>query len=152
MDSEKAERLARSLMKKYGLSDWGFKFDNAKRRAGMCRHSTRTISLSIDLVRIRSDDNTRNTILHEIAHALVGPGHGHDWVWKRKALEIGCDGQRCYTDVKIEGKWVAVCAHGKRFSRHRRPPKSITYSCLCEPGKPSILKYNENNQANCTRD
>jgi hypothetical protein len=152
MEIQKAEDLARSLMAKYDLHDWRFSFDNAKRRAGACNHTKRTISLSIHLVRIRSDDNVRNTILHEIAHALVGRGHGHNRIWKRKALEIGCDGKRCYTDAKIEGKWVAICAHGKRFSRHRRPYNSIIYSCLCIPGKPSILKYNENAKANRSRD
>ena len=152
MEIKKAEHLARRLMKKHGLADWLLRLDNAKRRAGMCKHSTKTISLSVPLVRIRSDDNVRNTILHEIAHALVGPGHGHDYVWRRKAIEIGCDGKRCFTDAKIEGKWVAICVHGNRFSRHKRPRKNTTYSCLCDPGKSSILKYNENTKANYSGD
>jgi SWI/SNF-related matrix-associated actin-dependent regulator 1 of chromatin subfamily A len=34
----------------------------------------------------------KDTILHEIAHAIVGPHHGHDEVWRGKAVEIGCTG------------------------------------------------------------
>ena len=41
-------------------------------------------------VRHADIDHIRDTILHEIAHALVGPCHGHDAVWRQKAREIGC--------------------------------------------------------------
>ena len=27
---------------------------------------------------------------------LVGPKHGHNEIWKQKALEIGCDAKRCH--------------------------------------------------------
>lgn len=40
------------------------------------------------------------TTLHELAHALVGPGHGHDKVWKEACLKLGLRlakaGQRYY--------------------------------------------------------
>ena len=147
MDETKAEKLARRLMDKHGLSHWEFRFDNAKRRAGCCWHVLKRISLSRNLIRIRSDDNIKNTILHEIAHALVGPGHGHDEVWRRKAIEIGCDGKRCYTDAKLDGRWVAVCTHGKTFFKHKRPPSGALYACKCEPSnKIYNLKFqlNEN--------
>jgi hypothetical protein len=36
-----------------------------------------------------------DTILHEIAHALVGPRHGHDTVWKAKCTDIGARPERC---------------------------------------------------------
>lgn len=32
-----------------------------------------------------------NTILHEVAHALVGPGFGHNQTWMEKAREIGLE-------------------------------------------------------------
>ena len=44
MKREEARALARSLMDASGLADWRFRFDHAKRRAGACTHSTRTIS------------------------------------------------------------------------------------------------------------
>ena len=62
---------------------------------------------------LNSDEATiRDTILHEIAHALT-PGQHHNDVWRRKATAIGCTGQRCakiaickpryqYTSVLVE--------------------------------------------------
>lgn len=40
-----------------------------------------------------------NTILHEIAHAIVGASHHHDKVWKDCAQRIGCDGSRLATGI-----------------------------------------------------
>lgn len=145
MNADDAMSIALKLMKKHGLSHWRFRFDNAKRRAGQCSHTYKFISLSLPLTQARSVDNVRNTILHEIAHALVGPGHGHNHVWRRKAREIGCDGNRCFTDTKLDGQWVAVCVHGKRFTRHRL--RSLEYSCRCEPGNFITLKFKKNENA-----
>ena len=39
-------------------------------------------------------EEVRDTILHEVAHALVGPGHGHDTVWKATAAQVGARPQR----------------------------------------------------------
>ena len=33
--------------------------------------------------------DVKDLILHEIAHALVGCAHGHDYVWKANCVEIG---------------------------------------------------------------
>jgi SprT-like family len=96
MDLMEARALALELMKEHGLEFWYFEFDNAKRRFGICRYNRRTIGLSRNLVLLSNKEQVKDTILHEIAHALVGPGYGHSWVWKRMALEIGCDGNRCY--------------------------------------------------------
>lgn len=134
MTLEKAKQLAIKLMTKHGLIDkgWSFKFDKAKRRYGCCMHSRRTISLSSLLTQIRFEDRVKNTILHEIAHALVGAGHGHDDVWRSKALEIGCNGQRCSNDASIKGDWIGECPNGHVHYRHRTPKKKT--SCgICNP-------------------
>ena len=89
MKREEARALARSLMDASGLTDWRFRFDHAKRRAGACTHSARTISLSGPLTDLYDEGTIRGVILHEIAHALVGPAHGHDAAWKRAARALG---------------------------------------------------------------
>lgn len=58
----------------------------------------KVVELSTRLVSINDEARVRLTILHEIAHALT-EGHGHDIIWKRKLLEIGGDGKRCYSST-----------------------------------------------------
>ena len=138
MDLFKAKELATILMSKHDLTSkgWRFEFDNAKRRFGCCNHRYRKISLSKALVSINDEARVKNTILHEIAHALVGGGHGHDWVWRSKALEIGCDGKRCYTSentVTPESKYVAVCnGCGRTHKRHRKPTRTSACGTCCK--------------------
>ena len=92
-----ALEMAASLMAAHGLDGWNVKLDHARRRAGQCDYRKREISLSRHYVRHAEESHIRDTILHEIAHALVGPRHGHDAVWRRKAREIGCTATRCHT-------------------------------------------------------
>ena len=75
--------------------------------AQLCRYGTRTIELSVFLVDRNGPEEVRDTILHEIAHALVGPGHGHDAVWKRQCIEIGARPVRCGDADMPDGKWQA---------------------------------------------
>ena len=75
-------------MARHGLGDWTFQFDRAKRRFGACNYTTRTISLSRTLTRLNDDAAVRETLLHEIAHALT-PGAGHGPAWQVKCLEFG---------------------------------------------------------------
>lgn len=132
MELIKAEKLTFKLLKKYNLSEWSFSFDSAVRRFGCCKHSKKQITLSKKLTMLRDEKNVKNTILHEIAHALVGPGHGHDEVWRSKALSIGCDGKRCGNDVSLVSKWVGICPAGHRHNYHRKPTRNK--SCgICYP-------------------
>lgn len=95
MDTNKARRMALDLMAQHGVTGrYQFKWDRAKSRLGLTRHDKGTISLSFSYVQSASEDNVRNTILHEIAHAMVGPGHGHGNVWRRQFLAIGGNGAR----------------------------------------------------------
>ena len=113
MKLDEAKSLTLTLMSQHNLTEWSFKFDNAKRRFGSCDSRLKEITLSKHLVLINDENRVKNTILHEIAHALVGCKHHHDNVWKQKALEIGCNGNRCYNSkdtVRVEGTYQAACS------------------------------------------
>ena len=141
MELEIVRNKAIELMNSHGLRNWGFKFDLAKRRFGCCDYRNRTITLSKHLVLLNSPERVINTILHEIAHALT-PGHHHDDVWRRKAIEIGYTGERCYSSkntVVVEGKYVAHCSSCNHKHYRFRNPK---YSVSC--GNCSGGTYNEN--------
>ena len=122
-----ARELAIELMREHGLEYWSFEFDNAMRRFGSCRFSTKRITLSQFLVLLNNQEKVKDTILHEIAHALVGSGNGHNKVWKSKAIEIGCSGERCYTrdDTNIvKGNFEAICPKcGHIHTKFRMPKK-----------------------------
>lgn len=131
MKLEEAKKLAEDLMLLHGLLNWKFKFDRAKKRLGSCHHTAKTITLSRFYVELNHEDKIINTILHEIAHALVGAGHGHDAVWRQKALEIGCDGARCSKANAVEGKYKAVCPHCKTIFHKFRKPKRVSSCGIC---------------------
>ncbi len=126
--------MANALARQHGLVGWRVEFDTAKKRAGVCRFGDRVISLSAPLTRLHATAEVRDTVLHEIAHALVGPRHGHDETWQRTARSIGCTGRRCVpSDAPgLPGAWVGVCAAGHVKERHRRPERVV--SCgECHP-------------------
>ena len=134
MDLGDAFWLAERLVEQHGLLGWQVEYDAAKRRAGVCRFRDRVIGLSAPITALHDEDQVRDTILHEIAHALVGPGHGHDAVWREIAVRIGSSGQRCVeADApRVAGAWMGVCPAGHVRDRHRRPER--VYSCTeCAP-------------------
>lgn len=85
MRLDEAHHMGRDLMRRYGLGEWRLTFTRAKRQAGVCRPDRKEIGLSSVLTQLHPEAEVRDTVLHEIAHALVGPTHGHDEVWRAKA-------------------------------------------------------------------
>lgn len=134
MDVREGLAMARRLVREHGLDGWTVRLDRAKTRAGVCRFAEREIGLSKPLTALHSQAEVRDTVLHEIAHALVGPQHGHDRVWRAKALELGSSGERCVSSEspRISGDWVGVCAAGHEATRHRRPTR-VTSCSRCLP-------------------
>lgn len=124
------EQFARHMMDAYGLYDWQFKFDTATKRFGVCKYTERTISMSRRLVQANTEAQCVDTVLHEIAHALVGYGHRHGPVWKAKATELGARPEACYTTAEVVavGKYKAYCAQcGPQAltAQDRRPTRKL---------------------------
>jgi predicted SprT family Zn-dependent metalloprotease len=146
--------LAESLIKQHGLNKqgWIFDFDNAINRCGVCKYRSRRIQLSKHYASLNNEENVKDTILHEIAHALVGAGHGHDHVWRSKAIEIGCKGFRCKSESTHEGfvitpsKYIATCKNcGYNSFRSRLPRKKVSCgNCATRFNPELILTYTLN--------
>lgn len=129
MDLLEVRRMAVGLMQQHGLGHWTLTFDRAKTRAGQCRYDRREISLSATLMRLQAEPDVRETILHEIAHALAGPGAGHGSAWRATAMRIGASGEvRLRTQALPKAEWVGTCPAGHQAHRHRRPAQPL--SCV----------------------
>ncbi len=100
MDLVKARSLVDHYMKRHNLHvEWEFRFDHGKKRFGRCaiRGSVKTISLSKHLTLLNSCKRVLETLLHEIAHALVGLGNKHNEIWAHKCRELGTRDERYYS-------------------------------------------------------
>ena len=81
--------MARELMDEHGLGEWTFAFLEAERRLGDCHFQDRVIRIGRAHALDASEAEIRDTILHEIAHALAGPEARHGPKWKATARRIG---------------------------------------------------------------
>ena len=133
MDLREAKALALEELTKHNLSHWTFKFDNAKTRFGYTLYSTKTISLSKSLTQDNPRAQVYDTILHEIAHALAGPGTGHGPIWKAQALAIGCSAERQFTsaDVNMNLRYRATCTVCLKTHHMARRPKNDKACATC---------------------
>lgn len=98
MTLKECQDLYQILIKKYDCdSKLGFlKRVKKFRCAGRYYYNKNEIKLQPTFVELNKIEVVTNVLLHEIAHALVPPRSGHNFIWKRKALSIGCNGRRCY--------------------------------------------------------
>lgn len=113
--------LAVSTLRDYGLLEkfWRVEWDNGKRRAGSCNYARRVITLSRIILPGAPDEEVRETILHEVAHALT-PGHSHDAVWRAKLIEMGGTGKRTHDMETPKGRYEMVCTNcGVVGTRHQ---------------------------------
>ncbi len=113
---------AEALIARHLDDSWSFAFDNAKRRAGACDYTRKRITVSRYLSARYDDETNRQTLLHEVAHALAGARAGHGAAWKRIARSLGYTGGTTHhgeTAVEL-APWVGVCPAGHTAYRHRR--------------------------------
>lgn len=157
MNLERARTLAGDLIKSLVGTDWRFCFDANRRRFGACYHAEKTIKLSGPLVRCNDETRVLDTILHEVAHALtpvpatgnmwdspVGTfpdskdmaarieyesTNGHTGAWRKKCLELGGDGQACYTSKNTVNaptvSYVGTCPECHDQIKHKRAVKGL---------------------------
>jgi predicted SprT family Zn-dependent metalloprotease len=134
MTLQEVYELSKDLLTEHGFEYVRVEFGNAKRQAGLAVFDGRTkvpkiMRLSKALILARTDDETKNTILHEIAHFIRGANHGHDAEWVRIAKSIGCTGEQYHT-TSLPGQYVLYVegTMEKIRSYHKRPTdKSNTW-------------------------
>lgn len=96
--------LANNLLKSHGLKDqgWTFELSGGKRQIGHCDYNDKCIRYSKHFLYDTSWEEITDTILHEIAHALVGPdAEAHGSYWKSVARRIGARPNRTSTNAVL---------------------------------------------------
>lgn len=125
MELTEAKRMARELMKEHGIGHWKLSWMDERHTAGTCqteqwsRHPKASyghIKLSRTFFEYFDVLEARDTILHEIAHALTDPKlPGHGRIWKAKARSIGAKGNQ-YVDARENAKpqysLIGTCPQG----------------------------------------
>lgn len=81
---------ARDLMDRHGLTDWSFEWNDSDEFAGRCYPDLQLITASRAILLDTAARNIRETLLHEIAHALTTTEH--DARWWRRFRRIGGEG------------------------------------------------------------
>jgi len=142
MEFHEVERMGQALIAEHGLIEWHFGWNRRKRALGLCRYREKRIELSLYFVRDNEEPMVRETILHEIAHALAGEKAGHGPKWKAICAKIGCKAERCDKGVAVmpRGRWRGSCTGcGKEYWRHRRPMREAKYWCrTCGPERGKV--------------
>jgi predicted SprT family Zn-dependent metalloprotease len=140
MNLYEAAHLARDLIRQHQLHDWQFAFDRARRRFGRCDYTNRRITLSKSLTFLNPIEEVRDTILHEIAHALT-PGAKHGLRWRNKCREIGARPTRCFTDERVvvptraPARYLFGCPQCDWWVERRRRATTLRYTCTRCRGK-----------------
>jgi SprT protein len=137
MDIRTAIRDGIKLMAAHGLlgKGWSLDLDNAVRRAGACHYKTKKITLSHHFVTLNEwegSDGVKNTVLHEIAHAVAGHAAKHGPVWKAHARAIGCTAARCHAATMPERQYTYVCQNGHEIKRHRLTHRALACTKCCK--------------------
>lgn len=127
---------AHKLLADTGLAakGWRFEFDSAKQRGGVCKHRTKTISMSKYLVPVWTDAQVMNTLTHEAAHALAGPGEGHGAKWAALHKSLGGTAKRTHSNATVPGRWLAECPTHGDLGRLHRLSESRRLHSLCARG------------------
>ena len=124
------KQLIREHEVKSGLkTGWQFAFDLAPVRGGLCRYREKQITLSVTFCLKAPKEEIVDTILHEIAHAIVGSKHGHNAAWKTVARRIGCTAERCHNVQHTPPRWHGQCGCGQQWERQRLSHRIRTSRC-----------------------
>lgn len=136
MNIQQTYDLVVDLLKQHGLREkgWTFAVSRGKSLLGSCAYKTKTIKISKYLIQLGTDEEVRKTVLHEIAHALVGGKAGHGHLWRAKCRQIGLmNPERCsVVSYDVPHKVELVCTyHGVLDKRQRRLKKGMIERLFC---------------------
>jgi len=127
--------------KQFKLEGWKIKLNGAKTSLGICYYNDKSIRISKHFLRgpTCTESKMRDTVLHEIAHALAGPKTGHGKKWKEMAKQIGCSAKTCATMDLPEAKYLMYCPNNCFQQTYYRKP-NVNNRCCIKCRSTPILK------------
>lgn len=149
MTPDEAEQLALDLMEEHGLlhDGWSFAWSSGKRQLGKAEVrrvldertgeviEVKKIRISRHLVDLNTAEVVRDTILHEIAHAIAGIKNGHNEVWREACRKIGAKPERLAgSEVRVASdpyRIVCTCCDSILDQRYRRVNPRQLQSGFC---------------------
>lgn len=118
-----------SLLTQHGKHDWQVGWDSAKRRAGATHFQTKRITYSRVLMPKYPLAVQWQVMLHEVAHALLGPRHGHNQTWKDTVRALGGTPSVTLSPElpSAPARWVGVCPQcSKKRELHSAPRRVVS--------------------------
>jgi predicted SprT family Zn-dependent metalloprotease len=139
LDKLKAIDVMGVYMKECGLKDfskdnyWSLRFSNHTVMAGVCYMQKKQIALSKYYVENNPEVEVRNTMLHEIAHAISPSCEHHGYVWRKNFKDLlikfkqPIKVSRCYNSQEVKmpkGKYKITCEIcNATWSQHHQTKK-----------------------------
>lgn len=124
------------------LDTYTFVLTKRKGVMGLCNYRKRQIALS-EVSLTQEESVIRNTLKHEIAHALC-PADNHGNKWKSTFIKLGGDGNRCAVKAVISDNHykykVVNILTGQIVARyHRRPIRDFS-KCIVGGNRETLGK------------
>lgn len=101
-DKEKAAiSIAESMLKTNGLTDWSVGVNARRNTLAETWHEEKKIMFSKYFIALATKEQFTGVSLHEIAHALLGPGFGHGDEFVETCMNMGLHPEYTSGDVKV---------------------------------------------------
>ena len=129
---EETKKLFDELKEEYNLNDWKLKFSRAYTTFGQCDYNSKRIIVSEKAIEQTTYKDVKQTLIHEFAHAIVGPSHNHNEVWRKQCIAMGGKGERC-ASVSLDKpyKYIVGCYDGCWKKRYMNRPKYNVARRIC---------------------
>lgn len=142
MDINKAQTLARKVMDDANLHHIPFRLDGGKRRLGATKFygfkggpfMVKEITLSRHYAALLREDEVREVMIHECAHAIAGHEENHGPKFRTVVRSLGgtATGPCMTPSAKPESAWIGTCSKGHTTEMYRAP--QVVRSCgKCSP-------------------
>lgn len=149
MSADEILQVANEALQDYNLGHYKVRINERLTSSyGVCYCSRRLIEISGPLSRLNPREQTLDTILHEVAHAIAGHAAGHGPKWKAACELTGARPERCYSADVVRPRaalevFCTGCGNvlGHVGRRHQSPKFHNKVFCKAYEGTAHPVSY-----------